>query len=70
MARVNVSADDWRDFRMVSLLAGVSIADSLGRLVEKELVRQRRRANRSRQSIARDKGPVQTSFESIPDWEL
>ncbi len=70
MARVNVSADDWRAFRMVSILNGVSIADSLGRLVEKELVRRRRRASKKRQSIPSDQGPVQTTFEWIPDWEL
>ncbi len=70
MARVNVSADDWRAFRMVSILNGVSIADSLGRLVEKELGRQLRRASRTRRSVPRDQGPVQTTFEWIPDWEL
>jgi len=48
MARVNVSEDDWQDFRALALASNRSVANYLGHLLQKELRRARRRAGSAR----------------------
>lgn len=52
MARVNVEPALWAEFRQASDADGRSVADYLGRLVEKELRRVRRREWRAAASAS------------------
>lgn len=62
MARINVSDKSWTEFRIEAMRAKRSVADYLGRLVDKEVARVSRRNDRSH-------GP-QPHDPEVPDWEL
>ena len=69
MARVNLDEERWSDFRALAKTKKRSVADYLGKLVDKELNRAQRTEERR---LARYRAqPVQIQPEEIwiPPWE-
>jgi len=79
MARVNLSEEQWLEFRALAIREKRSVATYLGRLVEKEIGRMARvEQRRSQREIDEPKGaqvpappndePVDDGW--IPPWEI
>jgi hypothetical protein len=78
MARVNLSEEQWLEFRALAIREKRSVAAYLGRLVEKEIGRMERVEQRCSErevhapSDARaqpaDQGPIDDGW--IPPWEI
>ena len=64
LARVAVDDDTWRRFRQVALLRDLSIAEYLGRLVQREL---RRRADRLVAGVTADQPPCEQALVALAD---
>lgn len=69
MARVNTHPAVWAEFRQTSAASGRSVADYLGRLVEKELRRVRRQQWREAAS-ASDQSPIRVAGDPDTGTEV
>ena len=75
MARVNISEEQWREFRSEALLRNRSVAAFLGHLVRKELKRvaRARALEERRQDLRANERPevlkVSHMAESLDPWD-
>jgi hypothetical protein len=68
IARVNLGEERWLEFRALALRKRRSVADYLGRLVDKELNRAQR--TEDRRAAKRVEPPAEPVDETwIPPWE-
>lgn len=68
MARVRLGEERWREFRALAVMKQRSVADYLGRLVQKELNRaQRTEDRRTARTLKYVEDPVDESW--VPPWE-
>jgi hypothetical protein len=73
MARVNVDATEWLEFRVLAMRKGRSIADYLGQFVRRELKRAKRSEPRDAESVAdstRDEPPRGVTKSARPRVRL
>ena len=64
LARVAVDEETWRHFRQVAIVRDLSIAEYLGRLVEREL---RRRGDRPVAEVAPEQPPSDQALTALAD---
>lgn len=71
MARVNLGEERWLEFRVLAMTKKRSMADYLGRLVEKELNRAQRTEDRRAARRVTTPIPETTEVDEtwIPPWE-
>jgi hypothetical protein len=69
MARVNVAEVRWEEFRQLAKTKKRSVADYLGRLVDKELNRAQRTEDRRAARVATEPTTEPVEEMWIPPWE-
>lgn len=70
MARVQIDLSDWQEFLSLAARRKGSVASYLGHLVQKELLRARRKAERTRLKESRRLSEVDLETGASSDWNL